>query len=137
MTEVLQPITITAATTLVKAVHGGTVVNVNNTTGFAITLPASSGDGTVFTLFYVVTIGSGSGTVVAAGSDEIVGGVGLSTDIGGVTILANTGDQTITLNGTTKGGLLGSWLRLTDVAAGQWMLEGFLCSSGTEADPFS
>jgi len=137
MAEVLKPITITAATTLDKDVHGGTVVNVNNATGFAITLPASNGDGTVFTLFYMATISSGNGTIVCAGSDVINGGVAISTDIGGVTMLAAAATATITLNGSTTGGVVGTWVRLRDATSGVWMLEGFLCSTGSEATPFS
>jgi len=137
MTERTQPIAITAATTLDKGVHGETIVNVNNTTGFAITLPASSGDGTCFTLFYVATVSSGSHTVVAAGSDVINGGVGISSDIAGVTMLAGSTTTTITLNGGTTGGVVGTWLRLRDASSGVWMLEGFLCSAGSEATPFS
>ena len=45
--------------------------------------------------------------------------------------------RAITLNGSTTGGLLGSWVRLTDAITGKWMLEGFLNSSGAEATPFS
>ena len=61
----------------------------------------------------------------------------MSTDISGVTILANVNDDTVTMNGSTKGGVKGTWLRFTDVATGIFMLEGFLCATGTEADPFS
>jgi hypothetical protein len=133
----LKPITITAATTLSRKVHANTVVNVNNTTGFAITMPAATGTGDVYTLYYVATIGSGSGTIVKNGSDVFIGGVSISTDIGGVTMLAASTTNTITLSGSTTGGVIGSWVRLTDAASGKWMLEGFLCSTGNEATPFS
>jgi len=137
MAPSLKPITITAATTLSRNVHAGAIVNVNNTTGFAITLPASTGKGDVYTLYYVATIGSGSGTVLAAGADVFVGGVSISTDIGGVTMLAAVTTDTITMSGSTTGGVVGTWLRFTDAISGKWMLEGFLCSTGNEANPFS
>lgn len=133
----LKPKTITAATTLTRNVHAGCIVNVNNTTGFAITLPAATGTGDVYTLYYIATIASGSGTVVRAGSDVIVGGVAISTDIAGITMLSAVTTATITLNGSTTGGVVGSWLRFTDAVSGKWMLEGFLCSTGAEATPFS
>ena len=137
MALALKPVTITAATTLSRNVHAGCIVNVNNTTGFAITLPASTGKGDVYTLYYIATIASGSGTVVKSGSDVIIGGVGMSTDIGGVTMLAGATTATITLNGSITGGVVGSWLRFTDASSGKWMLEGFLCTTGSEATPFS
>ena len=128
----------TAALSLTEADHAGRVVTVNNTTGVAVTLPEATGTGTVYTVFYGTTVSSGSHTIVApSASTSFVGGVGLSTDIAGVTILANSGDDTITLSGSTTGGLVGSWVRFTDVASGIFMLEGFLCSTGSEADPFS
>ena len=118
--------------------HAGRVVTANHTTGFAITLPEATSTGNVYTVFYGTTVASGNHTIVApSAATSFIGGVGLSTDIGGVTILANTGDDTITMNGSTTGGLLGTWFRFTDVASGIFMLEGFLCSSGSESDPFS
>jgi len=128
----------TEALTLTEAAHAGRIVTANHATGFAITLPEATATGNVYTIFYGTTVGSGSATIVAPSSDtSFIGGVGLSTDIGGVTILANSGDDTITMSGSTTGGLLGSWVRFTDVASGIFMLEGFLCSTGSEADPFS
>lgn len=137
MAIALKPVTITAATTLSRNRHAGAVVNVNNTTGFAITLPAATGTGDVYTLFYVATIASGSGTVVRAGSDVIIGGVGLSTDIAGSAMIAGSTTATITLNGSTTGGVVGTWLRFTDAITGKWLLEGFVCCTSTEATPFS
>ena len=127
----------TAALTLNANDHAGKTVVLSSTTGRAITLPLATGTGNVYKLFIATTVSSGSHTLVCAGSDTFSGGVGLSTDIGGVTIIANAADDTVTMNGTTTGGLVGSWLQVTDVAAAKWMIEGFLCSSGNEADPFS
>lgn len=133
----LKPITITAATTLSRNRHSGAIVNVNSTTGRAITLPAATGTGDVYTLFYVATVSSGSHTVVVTGSDVIIGGVGLSTDIGGTAMIAGSTTATITMNGSTTGGVVGTWLQFTDAITGKWLLDGFVCCTGTEATPFS
>jgi hypothetical protein len=133
----LKPITITAATTLSRNVHANAIVNVNSTTGRAITLPAATGTGDVYTLYFVSTVSSGSHTVVRAGSDVIIGAVGLTTDIAGTTMPAASTTATITMNGSTTGGVIGSMLRLTDAISGKWMLEGNLICTGTEATPFS
>ena len=132
-----KPVTITAATTLSRNVHGNCVVNVNSTTGRAITLPAATGTGDVYTLYFPVTVSSGSHTVVRAGSDVIIGAVGLTTDIAGTVMPAASTTATITMNGSTTGGVIGSMLRLTDAISGKWMLEGNLICTGTEANPFS
>jgi hypothetical protein len=128
----------TVALSLTEELHAGRIVTANHATGFAITLPEATATGNVYTIFYGTTVGSGSATIVAPSSDtSFIGGVGISTDIGGVTILANAADDTVTMSGSTTGGVKGSWLRFTDVESGIFMIEGFLCSTGSEADPFS
>ena len=133
-----KPVTITAATTLSRNLHADTVVVLDNATGKTITLPASTGKGDAYTVYVKTTVSSGSHVIqVANGTDVIFGGVALSTDIGGTNMLSNGTNDTITMNGSTTGGLAGSWVRLRDVVSGFWMLEGFLVTTGTEATPFS
>jgi hypothetical protein len=134
----IKPITTTAALTLKRNVHAGAVVVLDNATGKIITLPASAGNGDVYTVFVKTTVNSGNHVIqVANGTDTLAGGVAISTDIAGVTMLCGGTDDTITMNGTTKGGVAGSWVRFVDVLAGVWMVDGFLCSTSTEATPFS
>lgn len=45
--------------------------------------------------------------------------------------------DTITLNGTTTGGIKGDMIVLTDCAADLWSVQMFGSSTGTEATPFS
>jgi hypothetical protein len=46
--------------------------------------------------------------------------------------------DTITLNGTTSGGVsIGDYLILTDIATNQYTVSGMLNASGTEVTPFS
>lgn len=138
MAIALKPVTITAATTLSRNRHAGAVVSLNSTTGRAITLPATAGTGDVYTLFIGTTVSSGNHTVVPTGSDVINGGVGISTALSsGRACLASAAIVLVTMNGSTQGGLQGSWLRFTDIVAGKWMVEGFLVSSGSETTPFS
>ena len=138
MAEQLQPITVTAATlTLDPDVHHGNVVNINLAATQTTTLPASAGNGQCYTIFIQTTKTGNQIIQVANATDVIYGGVAISTDIAGVTMLTASTTDTITMNGSTTGGIFGSWVRLTDVASGYWMLEGFLASTGTEATPFS
>jgi hypothetical protein len=137
MAYFLQPITKTAGFTLDRDVHAGAVIYFDEADGGTIVLPASDGTGSVFTVFVGTTVTSDLIIEVANATDVINGGVNVSTDAAGVSILAAATDDTITLNGSTTGGLQGSWVKLTDVAAGFWMCEGFLVSSSSEATPFS
>ena len=128
----------TEALTLNEADHAGRVVTANHATGFAITLPEATGTGNEYTIFYGTTVSSGSATIVApSAATSFVGACAISTDIAGVTIICNAADDTITMNGSTTGGIVGTWFRFTDVASGVFLLEGALCASGSEADPFS
>lgn len=138
MAYTMEPITVTAATTLSRDSHAGNVLVLNSATGRIITLPASTGKGDVYTVFVRTTVSSGNHVIAVANATDVMnGGVSVSTDAGGVAILAAATDDTITMNGSTTGGLAGSWVRLTDVLAGFWMVEGFLVSTGAEATPFS
>ncbi len=133
-----QPITITASTTMDRDVHSGTVVLISAAAGLTVTLPASTGKGDVYEFFIKTTVTSNNAIIAVANATDIMqGGVALSTDIGGTNMLASSTSDTITMNGSTKGGLIGSSVRLVDVAAGFWQVTGFLVCTGTEADPFS
>lgn len=138
MTYPLLPIAKTASFTLDRRVHADNWVKCDAAAGMTVTLPASAGTGDVFKLVVGTTVTSNNFIVqVANGTDVINGGVAISTDIAGITMLASGTDDTITMNGSTKGGVKGSWVKLTDVATGLWVLEGFLVSTGAEATPFS
>lgn len=133
-----KPITTTAALSLTRNSHAGAVVVLDNATGKTITLPASSGKGDVYTVYIKTTVSSGNHVIQVANSTDVMnGGVALSTDIGGTNMLASATSDTITMNGSTTGGLAGSWVRFTDAVSGFWMVEGFLVTTGTEETPWS
>lgn len=134
----LQIISTSAATTLSQERHGEGVVIMNSTTGFTITLPASSGGGDTYRIGVGITVTSGNHVIaVANATDVIQGAVMVSTDIAGVTCPTTATSDTITMNGSTQGGLIGSWVELRDIRAGFWMVTGSLVSTGSEATPFS
>lgn len=103
------------------------------------TLPAATGSGNTYRFFFNVTASGNKVIQVNAspGTDIIQGGVSVSTDAAGVSILATATADTITLSGSTTGGVKGSWVELQDVASGVWRVGGFLVSTGAEATPFS
>lgn len=134
----LKPITITAATTLSRNVHAGALINLDSTTGRIITLPASSGKGDTYRIYIPTTVSSGNHVIqVANATDIIQGTVSVASDIAGVTCPTTTTSDTITMNGSTSGGIAGSYIELQDAKSGQWKCTGSLVSSGAEATPFS
>lgn len=138
MANSLSPITLTASTTLKRNVHGGTVVNLNAAAGLTVTLPASTGDGDIYRIFVATTVTSNSLIVAVANATDIMAGaIGLTTDIAGSVMPTSATTDTITMNGSTTGGVKGSYIELTDVATGTWQLSGSLICTGVEATPFS
>lgn len=134
----LQPIAYTAAVTLNRRAHANTTVIMNSATGFIVTLPAALGYNDVYTIYVKTTVSSGNHVIqVANATDVMNGGVAISTDIAGITMLASATSDTITMNGSTTGGLAGSVVTLIDAAAGFWQVTGFLVSTGAEATPWS
>ena len=129
---------VTTATTLNRDVHAGRTINLNSATGRTITLPAATGSGATYTVVVGTTVTSGNHVIqVASASDVIQGVLSVSTDAAGVTIPTGTTSDTITMNGSTTGGLRGSMIELQDIASGIWAVRGSLVSTGAEATPFS
>jgi len=138
MAQQLQPVTVTASVTVNKDTHEGNVVRLSAAAGLTVTLPASSGKGDVYSFFVLTTVTSNNYVIAVANATDVMqGGLALSTDVAGVTMLASGTSDTITMNGSTKGGLIGSHDTLRDVAAGFWQVSGFMVCTGAEADPFS
>lgn len=134
-----KPINVTSATlTLDYSDHNETVVTVNRAAGTTITLPASVGEGAKYKVFVGTTISSNSLIIQVANATDIMqGAVGVTTDIAGVVCPTTATSDTITMSGSTTGGVKGSYVVLEDVSAGIWLVSGDLISTGTEATPFS
>lgn len=119
--------------------HANRVVKVLDAT-LAITLPEATGTGNVYTILQ--GIAATSSTIVTAdtancGFHGFI--MGSDTDAAGNYNWVATGAQdTITFNGTSTGGKLYDWIRVTDVATDAWLLEGNIKQSGgSEATPLS
>lgn len=134
----LQPIVVTATTALTQRPFANNICVLDSATGRTITLPASTGKGDTYTLFIKTTVSSGNHVFqVANSTDVLIGSVGLVVGVAGTLGLTAATSDTITMNGSTTGGIFGSWMTVTDVAAGYWMLTGSLNGSGTMTTPFS
>lgn len=136
------PISVTAATlTLNKTTHEGCVVVANRAAGITLTLPASTGGGGKYVVVVGTAITSNNLIVQVANSTDIMQGVAvMATDNASDVVVAfetAVDSDTITMNGSTKGGLKGDRIVLEDVASGLWQVHIVAAGTGTEVTPFS
>ena len=109
--------------------------------GVTVTLPASVGNGDVYTIVVGTTVTSNNDIVkVANTSDSFVGRAIASTD--NATTTNNiwnvaSGNDTITLNGSTKGGYAGDMIQVIDIGSNLFLVNALLKQTAVEATPFS
>ena len=76
--------------------------------------------------------------ILTDGTDKFVGGVYTGVDDAtGKTFLSGAANDVITQNGSTKGGLAGSIIRVTAIASAKYAVEGLILGSGTLVTPFA
>jgi hypothetical protein len=134
-----EPINLTASATL-NPFHGGTVVTLNAAAGLTVTLPAATGTGRMYRIVIGTTVTSNNYVVqVADATDVFIGNVVLGQDAADTAVLFECAadSDTITMNGTTKGGLKGDIITLVDVASNTWHLSMIGAATSTEATPLS
>jgi hypothetical protein len=144
----------TAAVTLDVNNYAGKIIPITLATT-TITLPAlnasanpaSSGPGqdpntlnnlgTTYT--FIITTASSAVKVITAASNFLLGGTSMSTaDAAANNYIANgTTIRSINLNGTTTGGIAGSFFTITAITSTQWLIQGELIGSSTLATPFA
>lgn len=133
--------TLTASTTITQEAYDGKTI-LMGAAGAALTftLPAAIGSGAKFKFMVSVVNTSNYIIAVANASDTMDGKIislqdAADTLVGWETVAAS---DTVTLNGTTTGGVaIGDYVELEDIATNQWAVNGLTTSSGTEATPFS
>lgn len=127
--------TITTATASLTDYEAGGLIVVNRAAGCTITLPDATGSGYAYTITTIVDQ-TGDLVIQAPDADNVMQGVAM-TDMTGVVWPTADDTDTITLNGTTSGGLKGARVELIDVAADTWNVLVISEASGTEVTPFS
>jgi len=130
----------TAATlTVTEATHDGKVITLNRAAGIAVTLPAATGSGTHLRFFIGTTITSNSTTIKVVGNDTMVGSAVIAQDSADTAVMFEAGgtDDTITMNGSTTGGIKGDFVELIDIATDLWFVRMTGSATGSEATPFS
>ena len=154
---------ITTSTTLTPEAHGGRIIAVGGSLAAALTLtlPAinvsansttsgpgqdpstANNEGVVYTIWVPTTISTSSLKIgTTSGSGDLYVGTVISVDsdssgaVVGFTANGSSNDF-INLNGTTTGGVAGTWIQIVAVAADKYMVSGNVIGSGTVATPFA
>ena len=146
-------VSLTADATLTVAAHAGRILTCNKADG-VFTLPsitsgsasavAGANDYNVLSnlgctyLFWVETLAVDM-DIKTDGTDKFYGAVytGIDSEATGETFLSATDNDVMTLNGTTTGGIVGSWVECTAIASAAYFVRGGLIGSGTIATPFA
>ena len=151
---------ITASTTLTPLAHGGRIISVGGSlaANVVLTLPtintsanvSSSGpgndpntannEGVVYTIWVPTTISTSSLKIGTNGTDKYVGTIlGVDTDSSNalVAYTAAASNDFINFNGTTTGGVAGSWVQIVAIAANKYMVNGIALGTSTVATPFA
>jgi len=152
---------ITSSTTLNPVDHGGRIISVGGSLAAALTLtlptinvstnPITSGpgqdpntannEGVVYTIWVPTTISTSSLKIGTDGTDKYVGTIVMNdVDTDGAALVgffAAAANDFINLNGTTTGGVAGSWIQIVAIAANKYMVTGTVLGTGTVATPFA
>lgn len=151
---------ITSDTTLNPVSHGGRIISVGGTLAANLTLTlatintsanaasagpgndpnTSNNEGVVYTIWVPTTIATSSLKIGTDGTDKFVGSIlSVDTDSSGAMagFTAGASDDFINLNGSTTGGVAGSWIQIVAVAALKYMVTGVINCTSSPATPFA
>ena len=142
-------VSLTADTTLTVASHAGKVLITNDADGkftlpsIVATAPDADGDPNQTnnmgaTITFVVVTAATDMDILTDGTDKFVGGLYTGVDDAtGKTFISGSSNDVITMNGSTKGGLAGSIVKVTAMASAKYAVEGIILGSGTLVTPFA
>jgi hypothetical protein len=137
-------VTLIATGAITEALHEGKTLLLTVAGASATyTLPAATGGGGRYR-FVVGEVNTSNYVIKSVAGADVMQGtiIGASTTDSATdaarTWRAGTTDDTVTLNGTTTGGVdIGDWVEFEDISATAWAVRGFVTQSGTEATMFS
>lgn len=123
--------------TLTRDLNAGRTTLLDTATGSVITLPTSTGSGVAYSFVVTVKVTSNNHIIkVGNGTDTMIGYVDVMSPAGTPTQHTDTAggtDDTLTMNGTTTGGDIGTTVTATDIASGKWLIQGNLVGTGNVA----
>ncbi len=122
------------------AAHAGRILVLNSTATVSVTLPAATGTGNVYTIVVGTTGSTGSKIIQVGGAttDIIQGGsIASTTESTTLGFVTSATSDTVTLNNTTSGGLVGTTVTLIDIASGVFTVQVINLGTGHPATPFA
>jgi hypothetical protein len=131
--------TVTASITMNKS-YNGSLILIDAAAGLTIVLPASDGGNARYRFLIKTTVTSNNVIIkVANTTDSFIGQSAMVSDDPATVkgFIAASGDDTITLNGSTKGGFAGDEIEIKDIARGTFAVRITGKQTGTEATMFS
>lgn len=137
-------VSLAVTTAITELLHDGKLLVMDGAGGArTFTLPAATGSGGKYR-FIVGAVNTSNYLIKSvSGADHMCGTVLSESSTDSATDAVNSWtagatDDTITLDGTTMGGVsIGDWIEVTDIKLHVWAVRGVLTQSGTEATPFS
>jgi hypothetical protein len=129
------------ATRTLNANESGSLCLFDRAAGIVYTLPTASA-GTYFDFMVTTSVTSNAAKVITgAGTEFLIGGyTNVDTDTSNaVAAFDGNGSShvSVSMNGTTTGGLLGTQLRFTCLSSTRWAVSGIVRGSGTVATAFA
>ncbi len=126
-----------ATRTLLPAESGASQL-FDSASGIVYTLPPPI-VGREFEFFVTTTITSNSAKIITDSATTFLLGEVLTyttaTASGAGFAFNGTTHVACTMNGTTTGGVIGTWIRVKAISATQWFISGLIVGSGTIATP--
>ena len=122
--------------------HDGKTILLDTAAGSVVTLPAATGSGAKLRFVVSTTATTNSHIVKVANASDTMSGFINILDVDGTALAsyaATSTDDTITMNRTTTGGLIGDFVEVQDIATNKWAIYGQLtCVAGSNpADPIT
>jgi len=133
-------VSVTADATMTSASNAGRTMVLDVASGATVTLPAASGTGNIYKFFVKTTVTSNNYVIQVANGDDTMAGLAIvANDADNSASIFETvaASDTITLNGTTTGGILGGTIEIQDIASNVFSVVARGAATGTEATPFS
>ena len=133
-------VSVTADATMTSASNAGRTMVLDVASGATVTLPAASGTGNIYKFFVKTTVTSNNYVIQVANANDTMAGVAIvanDSDNSASIFETLAASDTITLNGTTTGGILGGTVEIQDVASNVFSVVARGAATGSEATPFS
>lgn len=136
-------VSVNSATNTLNENQSGAEVLFDRAAGTVHTLPAGCLPGTYFDFYVSVTATSNAHKIITGAGTELMVGQILNCDTDTADAVAiwkslvATANIAVSMNGSTKGGIKGDWIRVTKLDATTWGVHGQTNSTGIVATPFA